>query len=358
MLSNQLKPFRDAMVATLLMYYQETKTALGTGSPIIRAIHRAALESSIELGHLPQFSKLIMERFKIVNAKNMAADNDEAIENLTRMCVHMLDEQKETKASLQRVEGKKLDQVMGAIETLAITTPGSGSKRTRRESGIEPEILDGRFANGPAPPAAAAPSASSAVGAGQAPRLGPTPSAPRQDAFAALAHGRDLDATYEWSKLGEWSAHQLLMACLKLNQDWTRPNFLPQTLFPASVDSSTLRTLRARAKSVLDALHGAAVAIDQSFGKWFEVSRVPKDEDEKRSFLEDLTHQLVEEWMTQVVNVLYQTRRRDLDQQRSELEAQAALAGPEEERAVDKKLKKNQTQRNNLDKGQECNGNR
>jgi len=148
------------------------------------------------------------------------------------------------------------------------------------------------------------------------------------------------------------------MACLKLNQDWTRPNFLPQTLFPASVDSSTLRTLRARAKSVLDALHGAAVAIDQSFGKWFEVSRVPKDEDEKRSFLEDLTHQLVEEWMTQVVNVLYQTRRRDLDQQRSELEAQAALAGPEEERAVDKKLKKNQTQRNNLDKGQECNGNR
>ena len=141
------------------------------------------------------------------------------------------------------------------------------------------------------------------------------------------------------------------MACLKLNQDWTRPNFLPQTLFPASVDSSTLRTLRARAKSVLDALHGAAVAIDQSFGKWFEVSRVPKDEDEKRSFLEDLTHQLVEEWMTQVVNVLYQTRRRDLDQQRSVLEAQAAAElSPEEERDVDKKLKKNQKQRKNLNK--------
>ncbi|EJK60723.1 hypothetical protein THAOC_18874 [Thalassiosira oceanica] len=45
MLKNELKKFRNTMADTLLMYYyRETKAALGADSPLIRAIHRVAID--------------------------------------------------------------------------------------------------------------------------------------------------------------------------------------------------------------------------------------------------------------------------------------------------------------------------
>ncbi|EJK44324.1 hypothetical protein THAOC_37144, partial [Thalassiosira oceanica] len=164
LLNNQLKHFRNTMAATLLMYYRETKAALGHNCPLIRAIHGAALDSGLSLGDLPRFADLIMKRFKIVNAQNMTTDKDKAIEFLTNACVEMLEEQKEIKATVvglkddtNEIKGK-LDQVLGAIETLSLTTPrapSSGSKRRRRHDDIDPEELDSRLEDG-APTAAAA----------------------------------------------------------------------------------------------------------------------------------------------------------------------------------------------------------
>ncbi|EJK56475.1 hypothetical protein THAOC_23628, partial [Thalassiosira oceanica] len=85
-----------------------------------------------------------------------------------------------------------LHHTIGAVEALTLTTPGSGSKRPRRESGIEPNDLSDRFARGAAQPAAAAPSA------GQSSRPGTAPSAPPQRSInAALTQGRDLSATID-----------------------------------------------------------------------------------------------------------------------------------------------------------------
>lgn len=72
------------------------------------------------------------------------------------------------------------------------------------------------------------------------------------------------------------------------------------------------------------ALNGAAVALDPSNEKWFNVGGVPRDAGQKREFLDELTHQLVEGWMTQVVDALYDAHRSALQQELLSLEAKAA----------------------------------
>ncbi|EJK61288.1 hypothetical protein THAOC_18256, partial [Thalassiosira oceanica] len=162
----------------------------------------------------------------------------------------------------------------------------------------------------PAQPAAAQPAAAAR--------------APPQNAYDRMNDGSDIASSIEWDNIGNWTGHQLLLQSLKRRQDWKKDSYLPRTLFSDALADSTVRSRRARAKSVLVALNGAAVALDPSNEKWFNVGGVPRDAGQKREFLDELTHQLVEGWMTQVVDALYDAHRSALQQELLSLEAKAA----------------------------------
>ena len=266
----------------------------------------------------------------------MATNDDKAIAYLTKTSVETLDQLKEIKAAVIRLEAgnddikDKLDQVIGAVETLSLMTPrgpGSGSKRRRRAEDIQPELLSDRLEDGGgedgggAPAAVAAPPAASAVASGQA------PSPPQQNAFEVISRGQGLATAVDWTNCGNWTGHLLLTTCLKRRQDWKSDDtFLPLSLFPG-VNSSTARSMRLRAKRVLIGLEGVARADNPGpqIEKYFDVVWVPREAEERREYFDGLTHQLVEGWMNQIIDTLYAERKKELEQQEDRVKLLAKL---------------------------------
>lgn len=118
LLSNELKGFRDAMVASLLMYYEDVKKDLGPGSRIIEAMHQAAVACRISdappscVKTLSEWSKAVRERFIAANAKNLGnmdltetERQGKTIELLQQLCLQNMDLSKNLLAAVETLKG-------------------------------------------------------------------------------------------------------------------------------------------------------------------------------------------------------------------------------------------------------------
>ncbi len=121
MLNDDLKGFRDAMVASLLMYFKDVSEELGNGSPIVVAIQRAAVSNNIRGDTLQEWGELVRARFIAANAKNMGAvdlteqeRHDRNIELLQTAVLHLADRSKKQDAQLKTMS-QKMEQKMDTV---------------------------------------------------------------------------------------------------------------------------------------------------------------------------------------------------------------------------------------------------
>ena len=65
---NDLKPFRDAVTASLLIWYKSVKEDLGSESPLLQKMHDSALARQVSLRVLAEWGEDIKRRFTVDNA--------------------------------------------------------------------------------------------------------------------------------------------------------------------------------------------------------------------------------------------------------------------------------------------------
>lgn len=149
LLGDELKGFRDAMVASLLMYYEDVKRDLGDGSLIITKMHQAALFAQISdspLMTMLEWAKAVRTRFLAANAKNLGdvdmTETDRlkaAVELLQNMHVENSDIIKELRARLESMSGS-IEEIKTMLLQLTITgssptsSPRVTNKRSRTDS--------------------------------------------------------------------------------------------------------------------------------------------------------------------------------------------------------------------------------
>ncbi|KAL7500099.1 hypothetical protein ACHAWT_009486 [Skeletonema menzelii] len=149
LLSNELKGFRDAMVASLLMYYKDVRKDLGAGSLIIEAMHQAAKTCHISddpllcVKTLSEWSTAVRERFIAANAKNLGnmdltetERQDKTIELLQQMCLQNMDLSKTLLSEFCELKGDvhEIKSMMYQSNIYDSPRTGNNKKRSRTES--------------------------------------------------------------------------------------------------------------------------------------------------------------------------------------------------------------------------------
>ena len=64
-LGSTLKDYRDVLVASLLMYYNQVKAALGNESPIIKTMCIASINVGSDIATMAQWEKAVRDRFTL-----------------------------------------------------------------------------------------------------------------------------------------------------------------------------------------------------------------------------------------------------------------------------------------------------
>lgn len=88
---DELLPFRDAMVATVLKDYESMLSVLGPNSPIIKKLQNAAIHVDARHSDLVKWGKAIKTKFQLDNLTNLGGNGDENIRRvLQTVQTHMV----------------------------------------------------------------------------------------------------------------------------------------------------------------------------------------------------------------------------------------------------------------------------
>lgn len=83
-LGSTLKDYRDVLVASLLMYYNQVKAALGNESPIIKTMCLAAINVNSDIATMAQWGEKVRDRFIVQNAANIGGVDGNAEERYAK----------------------------------------------------------------------------------------------------------------------------------------------------------------------------------------------------------------------------------------------------------------------------------
>ena len=257
LLSEELKGFRDAMVASLLMYYEDVKKDLGPGSLIIKAMHQAAttfrISDSPELcvKTLSEWAAAVRTRFIAANAKNLGdVDLTEMerqgriIETMQGILVQNLDMNKKLGTELEFIKGE-LSDVKSMLHQLCMND--SPRVHNKKRSRIESPSLS--------------PSNSSTAIAEQS-----EAAAPPTSINDALMGGILASEYVDFSGCGDWTCGFFLSKCILSLQDADSTS--KKKLWLGNINSK----LRAKCKRVYGALRNRATDGQKMY---FQASRYP-----------------------------------------------------------------------------------
>ena len=108
-----MKPFRDVIVANLLMYYDDMKAVLGNDSLIINKMQRSAAAVDVSLWQLSEWGNEIRKQWQVENTHNFARMDATEVERLTKnleieqkIAVEQLEVNKRQERRLESVEKK------------------------------------------------------------------------------------------------------------------------------------------------------------------------------------------------------------------------------------------------------------
>mmetsp|Transcript_19499 Transcript_19499/g.42365 ORF Transcript_19499/g.42365 Transcript_19499/m.42365 type:complete len:741 (+) Transcript_19499:209-2431(+) len=134
--TSALHPFRDIMVASLLMYYDDVSKTLGSKSLLIASMHIAANDVGIKgiRSTLSAWGKAILTRFRVTNAHNLGdvGDSDEKrfgkmVSELQRNWVEQGEKMNEMRAETnERLAGIE-DKLSRALDMLIENSCGASS---------------------------------------------------------------------------------------------------------------------------------------------------------------------------------------------------------------------------------------
>jgi hypothetical protein len=279
--NSELVDVRNAMVATLLRYYDDVCDELGHQALIIRTLHNAAIECKIDLGKLKSWGKQVKEDFIVKNAQNFgdSAGSDrervaKAMALLQETCSNLLEQQRRqechNKIMLQRMDEqeKKLDQQSKVIDylssgmntllhTLCSNTPSpTNPNKKRRTSTLPPTAAaTGAIAN------EAITNADSAT----------------VNAFEELtAPKRQIN----WETIRDWNCAVFVQEVVRSNVDVDSDNFLPAAPSDDKTRKERLKKLRHVARQLLASMKEIAQGDEEAI---FLQSNVPMNDDDARA---------------------------------------------------------------------------
>jgi len=280
-LSDELKGFRDAMVASLLMYYEDVERDLGSGSLIIETMNEAALRCNISdsnkaaLVTLSDWGKAVRARFIAANAKNLG-DVDltekerqaKSIELLQQIAMQNLDNNKELNAELGGLRSdvsnmmSDMSKMMSMMHQLCMTgseptsSPRVTNKRSRTES--------------------PSPSQSNSI----TDVAEQSEADPPLSVMDALKQGALVAKHVNFNGCGAWNCRKFIASCILSRQDVD--NSSRTNLWLGKIDAKQ----RAKIKRLYLALRNRATD-DQR--KYFKASCYPLREAELTEWAEDVT---------------------------------------------------------------------
>ena len=290
-LNGKLRGFRDTMVASLLMYYDDLKKELTSQSMIILAMHRAAHEHDIELQTLSAWGAAVTYRFQAANAANMG-DVDASKTKRQQIQIELLSKIVSEQQNTIKDLGGKYDKLLenqvyqtGLLESINLrisdTSSSQGTKRKVESS------------------SATMPAAKR------------SPSASKQNAYSHMTASSLVSTNIDFRNCNAWTCTTFVTECLRQRQDvdansrnmpWLGRNLAPSTT--ASYNNS----LRQRLKKVYMALHERA-PLDKK--KYFKATRYPSESAEQKKWLgevEDFVPGLTDELITDLLHELCQLR--------------------------------------------------
>lgn len=306
----RLRGFRDAMVASLLMYYDDVKKELTLQSKIIMAIHGAAREHDIDLKTLSEWGTAVRYDFQAKNAANMG-DADASEAKRAKMAVKML-------SNIVSVQQNNYKDLSCKVDTLLENqTDLSGKVDTLTENQTYMiSVLDEIASRGqnPFPQGTKRKPDSTAATQARAAKRSPSslssssatkPTAPT--AFDRMANSSRVNAALNFSNCNMWTCADFVLGCAKQNQDVDKATrlqpWLGKNLAPGKT-SSTVNTMRGRCKEVYLALRDRASA-DQKI--YFKPSKYPLTSAEKsewerevESFVPGLADDLITELLQEL----------------------------------------------------------
>lgn len=294
LLSDELKGFRDAMVASLLMYYEDVKKDLGSGSLIIKTMHQAAktcrISDSPELcvKTLSDWAKAVRTRFIAANAKNLGdVDLTEterlgrSIELLQTIAVENAERNKKMETELKFLTSE-VSEMKSMLQQLCIDNSPRVTNKKRSRVG-SPSLSPSNSSTAIAEQSGAAP-----------------PAAPVISLNDALMDGAiTADNNADFAGCGAWTCGKFLSKCILSRQD---ADATGNNLW---LGENITAKVRAKCKRVYRALRNRATD-DQK--QYFRASSYPSTNAELTSFsvkAMELVPSLVNEFMNEMLQKMH-----------------------------------------------------
>jgi hypothetical protein len=295
-LNGRLRGFRDAMISSLLMYYDDLKKELTSNSKLILAMHRAAHEHGIELQTLSEWGTAVRNRFQAANAANLGdIDASEAkrqkkqIEILSKIVSDQQNTIKDMSGKFDMLLQNQVYQT-GLLEDIKLGLMMTNASPQKRFSpqGTKRKI-------DPTTAAAAVPTS-------------------KQNIFAHMNASSRVSTNIDFSGCNEWSPTMLVMECLKQRQDVDTISrqlpWLGKNLAPGRA-SSTVNSTRLRCRKVYTVLREKA-PLDKK--KYFKPALYPSESLEQKKWekeVEGFVPGLTDDLITELLRRLCQLRNKE-----------------------------------------------
>jgi hypothetical protein len=142
-LQEDLKQFRNVMVASLLMYHENVQEELGIDALVVRKVHAAAQRRGITASTIRAWGSMIKDQFVVQNARNLGDSNmsdkeqtDHALAILIETSQKQSNEIKELRAGQSR-QDKKLDHILDLLVSMQEVSTGS-PRRHKKQRPLDP----------------------------------------------------------------------------------------------------------------------------------------------------------------------------------------------------------------------------
>lgn len=144
-LATTLKDYRDVLVASLLMYYEQVLASLGKDSPIIKTMRLAAINVGSDIATLAQWGEAVRDRYIVQNAANIGGGDGnaekryaKALSLVTEMCMKTQDKVSSLSAVLHETN-ERTKRMEDGINTLLLAR---GVKSPCRPSAAKKQRLE------------------------------------------------------------------------------------------------------------------------------------------------------------------------------------------------------------------------
>ena len=269
-LQGQLKPFRNVMVASLLMYHEEVKEVLQDDALIVKTLNAAAIRCDIRLAELRDWGESVKTQFVLQNAANKASTGtdaerrDNAVKDLRDELVLQKQQNNAMLSEMKTIQHNQ-KRILDAMGTMTATfEQGSPRKRVR----LTQDSDDGTTTHIAGSSVAAAVATESTQVHASLP-----------DANTWLQDAARRRTKPHFSHMKEWTCQKLIFETVKQGIDYRLTN-----AFGLDSSGSTSRTIMSRGRLVIEAMKAEASPEELKF---MDAKNCPKGS-ERMAFLTEL----------------------------------------------------------------------